>query len=173
MQGKLIQQHMRAEDLTVVVTAFKAEKTGADGDVDSGALRVNFCCAKISENIDVIVSREQQIDMIGTWGLMYSSSYQNHRRGGLLTIQIVVVHVSASIGRPVSEFSVKEAREVALKKLLERIGIQVVVEGDGSEKKRHLSIDLNACKGKAWLRAYQALKPQEMIARPRPRGHPM
>jgi len=65
MQGKLIQQHMHVEDLNITVTAFKPERTDADGDIDSGALRVNFYCAKINENTDVMVTREDQIDIIG------------------------------------------------------------------------------------------------------------
>jgi len=77
-------------------------------------------------------------------------------------------------GRPISEFNVKAAREVALKKLLDRIGIAIVQEeGIKGPTRRRLSINLHASRGKAWLRAYQQLKPHEMVVRPRPTGHPM
>lgn len=47
----------------------RTEMGGAGVSVGSGALRVNFCCAKIEANEDVFVDVEQQIDLLGTWGL--------------------------------------------------------------------------------------------------------
>lgn len=44
----------------------RAEMGGAGVSVGSGALRVNFCCAKIEANEDVYVDVEQQIDLLGT-----------------------------------------------------------------------------------------------------------
>jgi len=76
-------------------------------------------------------------------------------------------------GRPIAEFTIKAAREIALKKLLERIGITVVCDDEADKSRRHLSIDLHASRGKAWLRAYLQLRPNETMVRPRPTGHPM
>jgi phosphatidylglycerophosphatase A len=64
MPGRLIQMGVTVEDLQVTVTAFRVQ--AAEGQAgEEGSLRFNFYCAKIKENVDVLLSVAEQIDIIG------------------------------------------------------------------------------------------------------------
>lgn len=52
------------EDLQVTVTAFRVQ-AAEDQAGEEGSLRFNFYCAKIKENVDVLLSVAEQIDIIG------------------------------------------------------------------------------------------------------------
>lgn len=93
---------------------------------------------------------------------------------------------------------VGRAKELALRKLVDKIGVSIVEEQDprqqhlasleGSEagtqasrggssgsrtRRTKLCIDVMACKNKPWLRAYQRCNPREDATRARPRGQPL
>ena len=61
--GRLVRMGIKVEELNVVVTIFKVEDTPSL----HAALRFNFYCHKISAITDVILSADEQIDIVGKY----------------------------------------------------------------------------------------------------------
>ena len=77
-----------------------------------------------------------------------------------------------SAGRPVLDFKQSEQRELAMRRIIDRMGISTYLDDEDPNKIR-LKVNPFVCKDKAWLRAYQRLDLKEPIIKNRPHGQPL
>lgn len=61
LPGKLTQSTVQVDELKVVVTVFKIDDTSER----ARAIRINFCCTRIDEAVDLVVTEEDQVNIIG------------------------------------------------------------------------------------------------------------